>query len=195
MAVSAIDIISVADARKQLRIDETGEDNDEIVLSAIEGAVDFIDNALVVPLIDVTFDVELAYPKDNESPLYFDRDFIKSVTSVKYWSDGENGSSSPDQVVETADLGRVVKRQNEKFRETFISAVYPPSTGWVDWNVDASTPFQATVALGITTVPRTIRQAIIAIMRRMYDGYWETDSMRGNPDYRNLIAGYESWLQ
>ena len=194
MASSAIDIVSVADAKKQLRIDEDSSDNDEIVRETIESAVDFIDNALIVPLIDVTFDIELPYPKDKESPVFFNRDFITTVTSVKYWSNGANGSSSPDQVVETADLGRVVKRQNEKFKETFISAVYPPSTGWVEWNVGEWTPFQASVALGITTVPRTIRQAIIAIMRRMYDGYWETDSMRGSPDYRNLIAGYESWL-
>lgn len=146
-------VVTLAQARKQLRIEDSFTDEDELIQSYIDAAVVNCENFIGGHIIPG--DLVINYDK-FESPVVFEAFPLKSVTSVKYFT---------SDVETTMDAAKYsLTKQSEKvFKLRFKEDT--PST---DTRFDAVT---ITVACGFTgnVIPKPIIQAIKLQIADMYE--------------------------
>lgn len=164
MANSATDIISLADAKDQLRID--GDDQDELVLAAIDGAVSWVSSYLRMPLVDrtQTFDLPESLVT-GDRPATVKSPFVRSVSSIAYWLPTQELREDAGGSVDAATLGRIEPNRSIFYR----SDIYPPAAGWPDMLRGSKVIITATVGRDIADHETGITHAVILAIRQHYE--------------------------
>ena len=174
MPSAATDILSLEEARLQLRLDDDVEDS--LVESAVQGAVDYCQRLAGKPFLDVATTLYLERPSLADAPMRIPRRDVKSIRTVQYWETSQELRDDPSGTVAVNDLGR---RQEDGW-DTLL---WPPEDGWPEVLTDSV--FQVGMTLGFAdadSIPGIagIRQAVRAMTTVHFEGTPEED-------YRNLV--------
>jgi len=145
-------VVTLAQAKKQLNIEDGFTDQDELIQSYIDAAVPHCENFIGGHIIPG--DLVLQLDKFDD-PVIFEAFPLKAITSVKYYADGTEVTLDPAKYALTKQSEKVFKL---RFKEDL------PTT---DQRFDAVT---ITVACGFTDnkIPKPIVQAIKLQIADMY---------------------------
>ena len=145
-------VVTLAQAKKQLNIEDSFTDQDTLIESYIDASVENCENFIGGHIIPG--DLVLQLDKFDD-PVIFEAIPVKSITSVKYYADGNEVTLSPEKYALTKQSETVFKL---RFKEDL------PTT---DKRFDAVT---ITVACGFTDnkIPKPIVQAIKLQIADMY---------------------------
>ena len=178
MATTALEILPLADAKTQLRI--LGTDDDERITFCIEAAVGHVQHQANLPLLDVE-DKFWAYGVQRTYPITLPFSFVRSVDNVAYWGTGQMRREDPTGTVPVVDLGRM-----EVFDLKRALSVWPPDDGWpTDRLIEA--PILFTVTRGVDSNPRVL-QALVLVVREFFEGRREKATLDAAS---SLIASIE----
>ena len=184
MAASALDILPLDLMRKELRIPDGVSTQDDLLERQIESAVSYCQVSLRAPLVDVT-DAYRLEPAKGMGELVFAAPEMKAVIQILYWTPSGSKIDDPDGVVLPADLGRIVKRRFD----WQTHSISPPATGWPE--TLPGTLFELTLTRGIDIDAKTaaLRQAVILLVRQLYDGYRQ---IRSNEAFLRILQPFKS---
>ena len=160
MAVNALDIVSLATIKGELRIPATEGAHDTLLKGQIAAAVSFVSRHLRVPLLDRNEQFYCSRPSSSSAPIILSTDGVRSVVSVEYWTVGGALREAPGGSINVSTLGRLV--------EYCGYVIYPPADGW-PLILDNSV-IEIVVTRGQDT-PEALRAAVILCVRQFYDGY------------------------
>ena len=160
MAANALDIVSLATMKSELRIPAAEVSHDILLTSQIAAAVSFVSRHLRIPLLDRDEQFYCSRPGDPTSPIVLSTAGVRSVSSVKYWTAAGTLREEPDGLIVVTTLGRMV--------EYCGFVIYPPAAGW-PLILDDSV-IEIVVKRGQDT-PEALRSAVILCVRQFYDGY------------------------
>ena len=183
MATEVTDILTLADARIQLGVDDGIPDVDTRVIRALTSAVGYIEKETGVPLIEKpeTFVVSI---RGNDLPAILPRKYIKSVDEVRYWQSGQEMREEPSGTVEIADLGRM-----EEITYRDYTLVWPPAGGWPMRLYGSEFRFGVTMEYELNrTKDEHLRQAVILMTRVFYDA---PDRFAEDFAVRSLVAAWK----
>ena len=161
MAANVTDVLSLADAKLNLRVD--GDDLDSLVTEAITSAVGYIQRQTGVPLLDRPETFKLQRPSKDDDPLVLPARDVKEVTEVDYWTEAQELRQDPAGAVAVATLGR----REEVGR---VTVVWPPADGWPE--VLDQSLMQVTVTLGYDLLEkkdRDIKNTVIVLTRHFFE--------------------------
>jgi len=152
-ADGTLEVLTLAQAKKQLRIESDFDDENDLIQSYIDAAVDlsekFIGGHILPKIMTVKAD-------EFANPLVFEAFPLKEVTSVKYFP--KDGTSEATML--TTDY--VLTKDSEKvFRLRFKNTL--PETAV---QYDAVT---YSIKVGMTAVPKGIIQAVKLMVSDMYE--------------------------
>ncbi len=158
----ALDVLSLADGKRQLRLLDS--DSDVLVEECIRSAVSFIGAAADTPLVDVesTYQAESASP---DGPVCIPLSYINSVSAVSYWEPSADYRDPPVGSVDVATLGRLV-------RWRYRAWVYPPADGWPARRSGSPLLFTV-VRRRVVTPDDPLWQACVLTLREFHNGYRE----------------------
>ena len=122
MATNALDIVSLATMKSELRIPAAETDHDTLLTSHIANAVSFVSRPLRVPLLDRAEGFRCSRPTDSAIPIVLPTDGVRSVGSVRYWTADGSLREAPDGSIAVGTLGRLVAGSGFE--------IYPPADGW-----------------------------------------------------------------
>ena len=176
MATNALDIVSLATMKSELRIPAPETSHDTLLTGQIDAAVSFVSKALRAPLLDRAEGFRCSRPGDFY-PLVIPTSNVRRVSSVKYWPADGNLNAYPTGTVDVSTLGRFQERGRD-------FAIYPPASGWP--TVLDNSLIEILVVRGLNTPP-ALRSAVVLCVRQFYDGYIE---IRPNSAFYALI---EPW--
>ena len=160
MAATALDIVSLATMKSELRIPAAEPDHDVLLTGQIAAAVSFVSRFLRVPLVDLAVTFRCSRPSYAAAPIVLSSAGVRSVSSVKYWTAAGSLREEPNGSIAVGTLGRMV--------EYCGFAIYPPAGGW-PLVLDNSL-----IEIGVTRgqdTPEALRAAVILCVRQFYDGY------------------------
>lgn len=160
MATNALDIVSLATMRSELRIPD--DSHDALLLGQINSAVSFVSEPLRAPLLDRAEGFRCRRPADSY-PIVIPSKGVRRVSSVKYWTADGNLNAYPDGSIDVSTLGRL-----EESGSGF--AIYPPTAGWPE--VLASSQIEILVIRGMNA-PAALQAAVVLCVRQLYNGYRE----------------------
>ena len=111
MATDAFDILSRADAARQLRIDAEYQsdgtwddpDNGALLETAVRQAVQFVSVQTGLPLLDEIGVWELPVPMTSDYPLTLPSMFVRSVGAIAYWQPDQRAREEPKGRVQVRD--------------------------------------------------------------------------------------------
>jgi uncharacterized phiE125 gp8 family phage protein len=151
--VGSLEVVTLEQAKKQLRIESSFTDEDDLIQSYIDAAVANCENYIGGHIIPG--DLMLTYDK-FDSPVVFEAFPLKTIDSVKYYEDNAEVTLAPEKYALTKQSEKVYKL---RFKENL------PIT---DERFDA---VKITVACGFTgnTIPKPIVQAIKLQIADMYE--------------------------
>lgn len=146
-------VVTLAQAKKQLRIESSFTDEDDLIQSYIDAAVVNCENYIGGHIIPG--DLVLTYDKFS-SPVVFEAFPLKSITAVKYYAN--------DTEVTLADTKYALTKQNDKVYKLRFKEDLPTT----DTRFDA---VKITIACGFAgnTIPKPIVQAIKLQIADMYE--------------------------
>lgn len=152
VADGTLAVVTLAQAKKQLRIEDDFTDEDELIQSYIDAAVElsekFIGGHILPKVMTIKADA-------FQNPLVFEAFPLKEVTSIKYFdADDVEQTLDPSEYVLTKDSEKV-------FRIRFKNTL--PSTFS---RYDAVT---YEIKVGMVTVPTPIKQAVKLQISDMYE--------------------------
>ena len=166
-------ILSLADARIQLRVDQVDAEVDAAVTAAIEDAMAWVALRSGIPLIDRERMFVVDPPVSPLLPIVIPSQDVKGITRVAYWSstsgtlradpDGAWGSGADDDPL--TDLGRL-----DKLSAADATLLYPPAAGWP--TVLNYSQFLITADVGYTLVAAgvdPVRRAVIVAARAFFE--------------------------
>ena len=179
MADSAIQVVSVAEAKRTLRV--TDSDDDTLITACIEAGVSYVMRRANIPLIDRTVEIEATRPAKVADPVCLWQRFIKSVDSVVYFETDDAFRDAPGGSIASADLGRVELAP-------LGTVVYPPADGWPAIKSSSKLEFTVTAGFDIDENSKALKQAVILAAREFYEGHREISPL--NP-LNNLILSFE----
>ena len=160
MATNALDIVSLATMKDELRIPATEVDHDVLLTGQIAAAVSFVSRFLRVPLVDLAVTFRCSRPSYAAAPIVLSSAGVRSISSVKYWTAAGSLREEPNGSIAVGTLGRLV--------EYCGFVIYPPAAGW-PLVLDGSV-----IEIGVTRgqdTPEALRAAVILCVRQFYDGY------------------------
>ena len=162
MATNALDIVSLATMKSELRIELVETSHDTLLTGLIANAVSFVSRPLRVPLLDRAEGFRCSRPSDSATPIVLPTDGVRSVGSIRYWTATGSLRESPNGTIAVGTLGRLVAR--------FGFDIYPPADGWPV--VLDNSLIEIVVTRGMDT-PAALRSAVVLCVRQLYDGYRE----------------------
>ena len=162
MAAHALDIVSLATMKSELRIPSPGIEHDVLLTGQIAAAVSFVSNSLRIPLLDRSEGFRCSRPSYAHTPIILPTDGVLGVGSIKYWTAAGSLREAPDGTIAVGTLGRLVEYSG------FV--IYPPAAGWPE--VLDNSLIEIVVTRGMTTPP-ALRSAVVLCVRQFYDGYRE----------------------
>ena len=133
MAERATDILSVADAKFALRVEDAAGIDDEIT-RCINAAADYCARVAAKPLVDRTETFLAPRPETASIPIRLPSIYVKSITQIQYWETTQYlreepsgsvmvGPSDPPQPSDDP-IGRL------QVVDRHYTAVWPSSAGW-----------------------------------------------------------------
>ena len=162
MAASATDVVTLADLKRELRLDPADASQDDVLTLHIEDAVSYVAAYVAAPLVDREAVEWMERPAPAE-PLLLHRQHVKAV-GVRYWSAAGALRSEPDGQIAPADLGRITPVGR------VYTEVWPPAAGWPAVHDGSRLRVAATIGLDLDAASKGIRQAVICYARGRYDG-------------------------
>lgn len=152
VADGTLAVVTLAQAKKQLRIEEDFTDEDDLIQSYIDASVElsekFIGGHILPKIMTIKADA-------FQNPLVFEAFPLKEVTSIKYFDADDVGHTMP-----SSDY--VLTRDSEKvFRIRFKNTL-----------PDIAKRFDAVtyeIKVGMATVPNPIKQAVKLQISDMYE--------------------------
>ena len=178
MAANALDIVSLAMMKSELRIPAAEVSHDTLLTSQIQNAVSFVSRPLRVPLLDRAEGFRCSRPSYSATPIILPTDGVRSVGSIKYWLPDGSLREAPGGTIALDTLGRLVDYCG------FV--IYPPADGWPAV-LDGSL-IEIVVTRGMDTPP-ALRSAVVLCVRQLYDGYRE---IRPTEAFYALMSPYRS---
>ena len=168
MPSTALDVLSLADAKAQLRI--TVDDHDALITGHIEAAVDFVVKSTSIPLLDDTYTANVERPVRAEYPVVFGWGVfdIAEVVSVAYWEPTQALREAPTGSIDVADLGRIDHVRNYKGDRWHL---WPQAAGWPEVLDDSLIKLE--LKRSMTEVPPALRTAVLLAVRQLYQGFRE----------------------
>ena len=179
MAADALDIVSLAAMKDELRIPAAETAHDTLLTSHIANAVSFVSRPLRVPLLDRAEGFRCSRPADSDTPIVLPTDGVRSVGSVRYWPVDGSLREAPGGTIDVGTLGRLVAGSGFE--------VYPPADGWP--LVLDNSHIEIVVTRGQDT-PEALRSAVILCVRQFYDGY---RNIRPTEAFYALMTPYRSY--
>ena len=160
MAATATDVLSLADAKQELKVIDTNQ-FDAKITNQIAAAVSFVERQLGRPLIDAETIVDCWRPGDTD-PLCVRMHDVDRVVDVEYWSTDSSLREDPDDGVTVADLGRIDTRPDQ-------TIIYPPAGGWPEILSGSWLRVSMVRAFDTERHP-SVRQAVVVALRMFYAG-------------------------
>ncbi len=160
MATNALEVVSLATIRSELRIPD--DSHDGLLTGQIAAAVSFVSLHLRVPLLDRAEEFRCSRPSYAAAPIVLSTDGVRSVSSVKYWTAAGSLREAPNGTIAVGALGRLV--------EYCGFVIYPPASGWP--LVLDNSLIEIVVTRGMDTPPAVIA-AVVLCVRQLYNGYRE----------------------
>ena len=160
MAVTAIEVLSLEDAKVQLSVEPSRTDLDGRIGSCIKAAVAMVQRQTGVPLVDYN-KVVLLNPL-KMGPVLIPYRHVRSIVTVAYWTPSQTIGADPTGAMDVGTLGRLT----EGAASTLL---YPPVVGWPDRL--QGTPLQITAKLGMTIDERSedLKFEVIIRMRHFFE--------------------------
>ena len=168
MPSTALDVLSLADAKAQLRI--TVDDHDALITGHIEAAVAFVVKKTHSPLLDETYTTDVKRPVRDRRMVFgrgvFD---ITEVVSVAYWEPTQALREAPTGSIDVGDLGRL----DRVYYSFDVDAwhLWPPADGWPKVLDDSLIKLE--LKRSVTEVPPALRTAVLLAVRQLYQGFRE----------------------
>lgn len=183
MATEATDILSLADAKLQLRADDGIADVDNLVTQAVKSAVGYIEKETGLPLIERQ-DVYEAPMRGKSLAVIVRARHITAVTEVKYWQTSQEAREEPTGDVPVANLGR---RKEDRIKGWTL--IWPPADGWPDMLGCSLIRFTVTRSYELNeSKDEHLRQAIILMTRNFYD---QPERFESDFAVNNLIRAWK----
>ena len=161
MAVSATDILSLADAKHEFQVEDSDVSEDTRVGGIINQAVSLVGRISGLPLVDRE---KGSFVIPNPlAVVFFPFLHVKAVVSVKYWEDESEARTDPTHTVSDT-LGRT---QIVPYKGTLI---YPPANGWPG-AYNGVLLVTCNVGVDLDNTNEDIRTAVILVARQIYNGH------------------------
>ena len=176
MAATALEVLSLAAAKRELRIPGEDDQHDDLLQAQIGSAVSFVGRHLRAPLTDSVERHRCSSP-GTDRPLAIRADHVQGMAAIRYWPAGRALREEPDTIA-VADLGR-----RAQVAEWFC--IYPPSAGWPEVEAGSLLEVDLTRSITLTTRTTALRHAVVLAVRQLYDGY---HTITGNAAMYALIA-------
>ena len=172
MVASATEIISLQEMKQQLDFDDQGEDDtyDELVLEALEAALQTVDKLVRFDLLDQTIELEIPYPGNAPIELRVANLHSHQETpdppTIKYWHANEVNYDETQPIA--APTGTITPTWIRNIKGRVL--LYPPAIGWPA----LPTRYRrllVTYQVGMRSseVPVAIKQAIVLLTRKIYN--------------------------
>lgn len=146
-------VVTLGKAKKHLRVDSDFVDEDELIQDYIDSAVTQAENYIGGHISDKNIIIKMT---GFDNPLVFEAFPVKSVTSVKYFAEGE--ATEQTMAPELYSLNtESAKRFAIRFKETLPT---------VQDRFDAVT---VTINVGMATIDKPIAQAVLLMIADMYE--------------------------
>ena len=181
MAANALDIVSLATMKSELRIELDETAHDILLTGQIASAVSFVSLHLRVPLVDRAEEFRCSRPADSATPIILPTRGVRSVGSVKYWTADGSLREAPNGTIDVSTLGRLVDYMG------FV--IYPPADGWP--LVLGNSLIEIGVKRGMNAPP-ALQSAIVLCVRQLYDGYRE---IRPKEAFWALMQPFRSYAE
>ena len=167
MPSTALEVLSLADAKAQLRV--TVPDHDALITGHIEAAVAFVAKKTHVPLLDETYTADVKRPVSDRPMVFGWQVFdITGVISVAYWEPTQALREAPTGSIDVADLGRLDHWRHYKGDRWHL---WPPAAGWP--KVLSESLINLELKRSVTEVPPALRTAVLLAVRQLYEGFYE----------------------
>ena len=181
MARTALDIVSLAMMKAELRIPAAEIEHNTLLTGQIAAAVSFVSRHLRAPLLDRVEVFRCWRPGDSTAPIVLPTGSVRYVGSVKYWTPGRALREAPDGAIDVDTLGRVVALSGFQ--------IYPPVGGWP--LVLGGSLIEIMLTRGMDTPP-ALRAAVVLCVRQLYDGYRE---IRPTEAFYGMLRPYRSYTR
>ena len=160
MASSALEVLSLEDARLQCRADD-GPEHDALLRDAVEDAVGYVSRMTGIPLVDRSENFNVV--PSGKTPIEISARDVKEVEEIRYWQPTQELRESPTGTVTVSDLGRIEELRNGCTR------IWYPAAGWPNYLPGSC--FQVTVKVGfdITEKSKSLRRAVILMTRTFFE--------------------------
>lgn len=170
MVATALDVLSLDEARHQCRVDEVSAALDLLVTSAITNAVSYVSRRTGIPLVDVSkiFNVVPATNTYLDIPVAD----VKEIESISYWQPGTGELRlAADGAIDVATLGRIEDLRNGCTR------IWSPAGGWPTRLEGSCYVVQAKIGFDIGIESESLRQAVILMTRVFFENpdFFESD--------------------
>jgi uncharacterized phiE125 gp8 family phage protein len=146
-------VVTLAKAKKHLRIEDSFAEEDDLIQDYIDAAVTNAENYIGGHIVDKNMIIKMT---GFDNPLIFEAFPVKSVTSVKYFTagnDDEQTMSSDDYILNAEHK----KRYAIRFKNNLPV---------LQNRVDAVT---VTISLGMTTIEKPIVSAVLLMISDLYE--------------------------
>jgi uncharacterized phiE125 gp8 family phage protein len=153
--VASVNVVTLEKAKKHLRVDLDcgGGDEDDLIQDYIDAAVTHAENYIGAHISDKEIVIKMT---GFDNPLVFEASPIQSVTSVKYFEEGDEAEKTMD--AENYDLtAETSKRFAIRFKGDLPN---------VQDRFDAVT---VTISVGMATIDKAIAQAVLLMVADMYE--------------------------
>lgn len=150
---TATDVVTLAKAKKHLRIEASFTEEDDLIQDYIDTAVTNAENYIGGHIIDKNMVIKMT---GFDNPLVFEAFPVKEVASVKYFeagNDTEQTMPETDYVLNSESQKRFAVR----FKNTLPEVQDRP---------DAVT---VTISLGMTTIDKPIASAVLLMVADLYE--------------------------
>ena len=185
MATQPTEILSVDEAKAQLRIDD--DDTDMLLNAAIAAAVADAARRIGRPLIDRELVLQAKRP-EKRLPLAVPTPYMRAMPLpvIRYWEPEQELRENPTGEVDAATLGRT-----DPVADLPNTLIYPPAAGWPD-SLREST-YQVTVTVG-WDVPEADGDSLVQAIALLTRHYYEApDMMEAEFAVNSLLARWIAW--
>ena len=160
-ASSALGVLSISEAKDELRIPSSESSLDGLIGGQIAAAVTYVTERVSKPLVTGTYRIILDRFPAEGVPIVIESEFVRHKGEISYWTDGSDLNGDPDGSISASDQGRLERRYNRHY-------LYWPDDGWPD-DADSKAPVWVDHTRG-WDVPEGVKQAVVLAARDYFEG-------------------------
>lgn len=172
----ATTVLTLAQAKKQLRIEPTRTDEDDLIQDYIDAAVDYCEQFTGGSIVDTELSITMCV---FENPLVFEAFPLKSISEVVYFP-----ASGGDAVTMAPEGYRLSKQSDKNYQLRFVGDLPKLAIG-----EDA---VKVKVLLGYEAIPKGIVQAVRLKVADMYE-YREDRAKQSSSVADHLLRAYKKY--